>query len=143
MSGTGFADDCQDNDNDGFDAESCGGTDCDDDDDKIYPGAEEICDGKDSDCDDGPYPDEIDLDYDGFMICAGDCDDDDNNVYPNAIEICDNGIDDDCDKATDCDDEDCASDSLCSEEIPEFASTIIPSIITIFSIMLLKSKHRF
>src|SRR3989344_90694 len=44
---------CIDNDNDGYFAhEECEGpADCDDNDNKIYPGAEEICDGEDNDCD--------------------------------------------------------------------------------------------
>lgn len=40
-----------DSDGDGFMSEAYGGTDCDDNDETIYPGAEEILDAKDNNCD--------------------------------------------------------------------------------------------
>ncbi len=58
--------------------------DCNDDDITVYPGAVEICDGKDNDCDGIIPSDEIDADLDGFMVCAGDCDDNDILTYPGA-----------------------------------------------------------
>ncbi|MFK7929820.1 MAG: MopE-related protein [Myxococcota bacterium] len=82
-----------DNDADGF---SPADGDCDDGDDTIFPGAPELCDGQDNDCDGATPSDEDDSDRDGVRVCAGDCDDDDNNVYPGAEEICD-------DKDSDCD----------------------------------------
>ena len=89
--------DMADGDGDGFGI--CAG-DCDDDDDTIYPGAPELCDGKDNDC--NGIIDDVDADGDGFsnfLACSGsmdDCDDNDPTVYPGAPELCD-GKDNDCD----------------------------------------------
>ncbi len=89
---------CGDYDGDGFEAVACGGEDCDDADAATFPGAGEICDGKDNNCD-GYIPFvEGDLEVDGWMICHGDCDDSDPAVFPGAKELCD-GKDTDCDGA--------------------------------------------
>ena len=93
--------------------------DCNDFDDTIYPGATEICDGLDNNCD--GVTDEgltftdywLDIDGDGYgtglvvSSCIspgpnyatqdGDCDDTDNSIYPGAVDIADNGIDENCD----------------------------------------------
>jgi phosphopantetheinyl transferase (holo-ACP synthase) len=93
---------CGDEDGDGSRSAACGGDDCDDADPSRYPGATEICDGDDEDCD----PDTLgaDGDGDGYTSsaccdgarCGDDCDDTLNTVNPLASETCD-GVDDDCD----------------------------------------------
>ena len=91
-----------DADMDGFDSEAAGGTDCDDTDAQVNPGAEETWyDGVDSDCDgasdydqDGDGADHID--YGGT-----DCNDTDPGIP--AEEIWYDGVDSDCDGASDFD----------------------------------------
>ncbi len=103
-------------------------TDCDDSDATAYPGATEVCDGVDNDCDgdvDGGAVDPstwyADADGDGYgdasisttdcdapsgyVADATDCDDADAAVNPDAQETCD-GIDNDCDGLVDDDDSD-------------------------------------
>ncbi len=100
------------------------GGDCDDTRDDTFPGAPELCDRWDNDCDDEwDEPDAIDAidwyrdaDIDGWgdpdtavRACEpppghtdqpGDCDDDDYTTYPGAPELCDAG-DNDCDGEAD------------------------------------------
>ncbi|MBN1337492.1 MAG: VCBS repeat-containing protein [Deltaproteobacteria bacterium] len=76
--------------------------DCNDADDSIEPGEDEVVDYRDNDCDgiadDGT--DTSDHDLDGSSIADGDCDDTLTSVHPKAPELHD-GIDNDCDGETD------------------------------------------
>jgi len=91
-------------DRDGYTVED---GDCDESDEFIHPGADEICDNEiDDNCDgevdeDGCTDSDDDADSDGYTVKDGDCDDSDDSVYPGALEICDNEIDDNCDGEVD------------------------------------------
>jgi len=80
--------------------------DCDDGNGSIFPGAEELCDGVDQDCDldvDEGFPDVDDDGYDtcGFGDAANvDCDDHEPLRNPGERESCD-GLDNDCDGSID------------------------------------------
>ncbi len=97
-----------DDDNDGW--SSCDG-DCADDDDRTFPGAGELPNGIDDDCngqvDEGTA--RYDDDGDGFTELGGDCDDGNPGRNPAAPEVCD-GTDQDCDgtadEGTECYDDD-------------------------------------
>lgn len=125
----------RDSDGDGFGNEldsqlACAGTppagfvldndDCDDGDSSQFPGAPEVCNGEDDDCDGGVDELATDVgtyyadtdgdsygDPDSSLVSCGepsgfvedntDCDDTDTNVNPGVTEVCNNGKDDDCD----------------------------------------------
>mgnify|MGYP002633951880 CR=1 FL=1 len=95
--------------------------DCDDGHPGVWPGAPELCNGLDDDCDPSTLEDEgpeavtwrVDADGDGWagedtrlgcdppaVAPLGDCNDGDAAVSPSAVESCD-GIDNDCDGAVD------------------------------------------
>ncbi|HJN77183.1 MAG TPA: MopE-related protein [Myxococcota bacterium] len=104
---------CVDKDQDGF----CIEDDCDDGNFEIYPGALELCDGFDGDCD-GEIDEGVELRAyrdadgdgigaeaqrieaciipDGYAPTGGDCDDSNPYAYPGAVEHCE-GTDEDCD----------------------------------------------
>jgi hypothetical protein len=77
--------------------------DCDDRDASAHPGADEGCDGRDTDCDGLLGAGEVDGDGDGDPACA-DCADDDAARSTLAGERCD-GLDNDCDGLVDQDDD--------------------------------------
>jgi len=116
-SGGGARGDRADVDGDGFTRD----VDCDDADAAVFPGADEICDGIDNDCN-GTADDDyafgarvffVDRDGDGFgstaadtpscslppghARLAGDCDDSRADIHPDADERCDD-LDRDCDR---------------------------------------------
>lgn len=120
LDGDGLGDIC-DSDKDGDNTPNDG--DCHPADPNSYPGAPEVCDGIDNDCDvqidepgaDGCMVQYEDKDGDGFgsdvsdCFCAsaggwapitGDCDDLNKNANPQGTEVC-NGVDDDCDGGVD------------------------------------------
>ena len=110
-----------DSDGDGFTVDD---GDCDDNDATINPGADEVCDDVDNDCDDevdeadasdaitwygdtdeDGYGDEADVltscdQPDGYSELSGDCNDDDDAIHPAAEEVCDE-VDNDCDGTVD------------------------------------------
>lgn len=88
-----------DNDGDGFTEEQ---GDCDDTSSANKPGASEVEDNFDNDCDGSidEGTNNFDDDGDGWSENGGDCDDYDPRVSPDAIEDCNSAQDDNCDGST-------------------------------------------
>ncbi|MBT4857111.1 hypothetical protein HON52_02890 [Candidatus Uhrbacteria bacterium] len=99
-----------DQDLDGEDHDSYGGTDCDDVDDEVNSSATEDCgDTRDLDCSGSALDGTTDVDGDSYIdeVCTGssgdDCDDTDSSINPGATETWYDGVDQDCDGASDYD----------------------------------------
>lgn len=100
--------------------------DCDDGNPAIHPGAEEACDGRDTDCDGTVPVDEQDADRDGWLGCEGDCDDGDGAVFPGAPEICDDK-DSNCDGiSADREDRDGDGHSVCDDDCDDDEARVYP-----------------
>jgi cysteine-rich repeat protein len=128
---------CTDNDGDGYgnpgdsSCRSGSARDCNDNNASINPGAAENCtDGVDNNCNnlvDAQDPNALncpivcnDADFDGYdENCSPvDCDGTDPNINPGAFEVCDDGVDNDCNGRTDCDDSACSGDPACVSTPP-------------------------
>ena len=121
-----------DADGDGVISVDAGGTDCDDSNSFIYPGAQEICDSLDNDC--NGVIDDKDIDGDGYIdvVCGGgDCNDSNYNVNPGADELCTDGLDNNCDGVVN---EGCSSSS--STNLIGTGTFIVPTGVTAITVEL-------
>lgn len=113
----------EDLDGDGYVSTAQGGTDCDDGNAAVHPGATEMCDGVDNNCVDGEADAEatslffVDADGDGYgdftkpvygclkpagtVSNSADCNDGDASVHPDQEELLCDGRDEDCDGTAD------------------------------------------
>ena len=124
-------------------------TDCDDGDSAVNPGAQEVCNGFDDDCDgeiDEGVKDTFYADADGdgygdaassttactapegYVENADDCDDTNADINPGAEEIPCNGVDENCDPSDDCQEqntyyEDADGDGYGNPEVSQTAAT--------------------
>jgi CSLREA domain-containing protein len=145
VEGNGRDDDCdgrtdedparEDDDGDGYceDSYVCNGGarpgDCDDDNAAVHPGAFEVLDGLDNDCDGVVDDANDDFDGDGVTALGGDCNDFDASRYPGAVEGC-NGLDDDCDGLVPLDEIDQDSDGsrLCEGDCDDLNGRVRPGL---------------
>lgn len=113
----------EDTDTDGY----CEPDDCDLNDPQTYPGAPEVCDGKDNSCDGVVPSDEVDADKDGVAVCNGDCDDLDPSVKPGVSEACD-GKDTNCDGVLGSGENDADGDGVagCADDCNDNDANIYP-----------------
>ncbi len=102
--------------------------DCDDFDPSVWPGAPELCDGLDTDCDGVVPADELDADADGVLACAGDCDDLDPTVAPGAPELCDD-LDNDCDGQAEAPDGDGDGVKTCEGDCDDVDPAVFPNAV--------------
>ncbi|MEK7392957.1 MAG: putative metal-binding motif-containing protein, partial [Fibrobacterota bacterium] len=88
---------CEDKDGDGVGvgADCVGQTDCNDNNAAVRPGAVEVCNAIDDNCN-GSIDEGFNLDGDGYTTCAGDCNDNNAGINPGAAEIPYDGIDQNC-----------------------------------------------
>jgi hypothetical protein len=138
-------------------------TDCDDTNASVNPSASELCNGLDDDCDGTTDEDDAadaptwyaDADADTFgdplsstVACEApaahvaddtDCDDTSAAVNPAAAELC-NGLDDDCDAATE---EDCGDGEAAAGGCSGCASTgAAPALASLAAVLALARRHR-
>ena len=117
---------CSDSDGDEYNlsGESCGILDCNDSNNEIYPGAIELCDGLDNDCNsltsDGVSESWINTNSTcgigecsnaGIFICETGVKKNNCVILEGTDEICNNSLDDDCDGNIDLNDSDCLNGS--------------------------------
>jgi hypothetical protein len=128
--------DRHDVDGDGQDLVQAGGTDCDDTNGLVFPGATELYNFFDDDCDgdvDEGFED-YDDDHDGYTELGGDCDDGRVQLRPGAVEVCD-GIDQDCngviDDRTPCSDDDLDGWTEVAGDCNDGDPSVSPSIVDI------------
>lgn len=144
---------CWDNDGDGYLDLSCAADDCDDGDASVYPGATEICNQLDDDCDGdvdeegalGCSPFYLDYDGDGYGLAGeerclcdaitpydsqqvGDCDDANPDTHPSAPELCD-GEDNDCEDGPEANEIDADADGwmLCANDCDDSDASTHPN----------------